>query len=156
MPYLTLTGALLRAIQPDFKLIAKAFKNQLIIPEFTDFCQVIKEIYEECKNITSGTVASYIPQLARYDPSNWAVSICTVDGQRWWISQGITSQLIIRRYSLGNVKTPFTLQSTSKPFTYAACLNELGSDLVHQYVGQEPSGRMFNELSLDFNSKNSS
>jgi len=33
-----------RAIQADFKLIAKAFKNQLIIPEFPDFCQVIKEI----------------------------------------------------------------------------------------------------------------
>ena len=47
-------------------------------------------------------------------------------------------------------------------------MNELGSDVVHQYVGrvsnnnltnfvnvflQEPSGRMFNELSLDFNSK---
>jgi glutaminase len=25
--------------------------------------------------------------------------------------------------------------------------------VVHEYVGQEPSGRMFNELSLDFNSK---
>ena len=71
-----------RVIQPDFKLIAKAFKNQLIIPEFTDFCHVIKEIYEDCKEIRTGNVASYIPQLARYDPSNWAVSICTVDGQR--------------------------------------------------------------------------
>ena len=45
-------------------------------------------------------------------------------------------------------------QSSSKPFTYAVCLNELGRDTVHQYVGQEPSGRMFNELSLDNNSEN--
>ena len=60
---------------------------------------------------------------------------------------------IILRYSLGNGKTSFTLQSCSKPFTYAVCLNELGSETVHKYVGQEPSGRMFNELSLDFNSK---
>ena len=30
-------------------------------------------------------------------------------------------------------------------------LNELGADEVHKYVGQEPSGRMFNELTLDFN-----
>jgi len=127
-----------RVIQSDFQLISKAFKNQLIIPEFPDFCKVIKEIYEDCKQINTGNVASYIPQLARYDPSNWAVSICTVDGQR---------------YSLGNVKTSFTLQSCSKPFTYAVCLNELGSEIVHQYVGQEPSGRMFNNLSLDFNNK---
>ena len=53
----------------------------------------------------------------------------------------------------GDTKTPFTMQSCSKPFTYAVCLNELGSETVHQFVGQEPSGRMFNELSLDFNNK---
>ena len=47
----------------------------------------------------------------------------------------------------------YSLQSSSKPFTYAVCLNELGANTVHQYVGQEPSGRMFNELSLDFNGK---
>ena len=32
--------------------------------------------------------------------------------------------------------------------------NELGKDIVHQYVGQEPSGLMFNELSLDANGGN--
>jgi glutaminase len=29
--------------------------------------------------------------------------------------------------------------------------SELGSDKIHKYVGQEPSGRMFNELVLDHN-----
>ena len=33
--------------------------------------------------------------------------------------------------------------------------NELGKDIVHQYVGQEPSGLMFNELSLDANGEKS-
>ena len=46
-----------------------------------------------------------------------------------------------------------SLQSCSKPFTYAVALNELGAKVVHNYVGQEPSGRMFNELSLDCNNK---
>ena len=46
----------------------------------------------------------------------------------------------------------YFLQSCSKPFTYAVGLNELGANEVHRYVGQEPSGRMFNELTLDFNS----
>lgn len=41
----------------------------------------------------------------------------------------------------------------SKPLTYGIALEILGQEVVHQYVGQEPSGRMFNELVLDHNSK---
>ena len=41
----------------------------------------------------------------------------------------------------------------SKPLTYAIALENLGESLVHKYVGQEPSGRNFNELVLDHNSK---
>ena len=45
------------------------------------------------------------------------------------------------------------MQSCSKPFTYGICLNELGPDIVHRYVGHEPSGRNFNEICLDSNSE---
>lgn len=83
-------------------------------------------------------MASYIPQLARYDPGYWGVSICTCDGQR---------------YSIGDVDIPFTLQSCSKPLTYAIALEHLGAKTVHQYIGQEPSGRNFNELILDYDSE---
>jgi glutaminase len=41
----------------------------------------------------------------------------------------------------------------SKPLMYGIALDHLGSELVHQYVGQEPSGRNFNELVLDYNSE---
>ncbi|KAE8737565.1 hypothetical protein FOCC_FOCC016970, partial [Frankliniella occidentalis] len=37
--------------------------------------------------------------------------------------------------------------------TYALCLEHLGADVVHRFVGQEPSGRNFNELVLDHNSE---
>jgi len=29
----------------------------------------------------------------------------------------------------------------------------MGAEYVHKYVGQEPSGRLFNEICLDSNSK---
>jgi glutaminase len=41
----------------------------------------------------------------------------------------------------------------SKPFTYALCLDEVGADLVQQYIGREPSGRLFNEIVLDYNGR---
>ena len=68
----------------------------------------------------------------------WGISICTVDGQR---------------FSIGDVHDKFTVQSTSKPITYSLTLEELGTDEVHKYQGREPSGRMFNEIVLDHNSK---
>lgn len=37
--------------------------------------------------------------------------------------------------------------------TYAVALEKLTQKVVHTYVGQEPSGRNFNELVLDHNSK---
>lgn len=73
------------------------------------------------------------------NPNFWGVSVCTIDGQR---------------FSVGDVNVPFTLQSCSKPLTYAIALHLLGADVVHKYVGQEPSGRNFNELVLDYNSNN--
>lgn len=71
-------------------------------------------------------------------PNYWGVSVCTIDGQR---------------FSIGDVNIPFTIQSCSKPLTYGIALDLLGEEIVHKYVGQEPSGRNFNELILDHNSK---
>jgi len=119
-------------------LICKAFKGQLVIPEFTNFCDDIDEIYNKCADNVSGKCADYIPQLARYEPSKWGVSLCTIDGQR---------------YSIGDVTDTFTIQSSSKPITYAICLDHLGADVVHQYIGREPSGRVFNEIVLDYNNQ---
>lgn len=109
-----------------------------MVPDFLGFTKDIEEIYWKCKSNTDGKVASYIPQLARVNPEYWGVSVCTIDGQR---------------FSIGDVHIPFTLQSCSKPLTYAVALEKLTQKVVHQYVGQEPSGRNFNELVLDHNSE---
>ncbi|KAG7310587.1 hypothetical protein JYU34_003380 [Plutella xylostella] len=125
-------------ILPNIVLITRAFRSQFVIPDFQDFIKDIEEMYWAAKSNGDGKVASYIPQLARASSDNWGVSICTIDGQR---------------FSIGDVTSPFTLQSCSKPLTYAMALETLGPDVVHGYVGTEPSGRNFNELVLDYNMK---
>ncbi|XP_008200661.1 glutaminase liver isoform, mitochondrial isoform X1 [Tribolium castaneum] len=125
-------------VSPCIGLISRAFRHQFIIPEFQDFCKELEDIYWKCKENTNGKVASYIPQLKRMNPNYWGVSVCTIDGQR---------------FSIGDVGIPFTIQSCSKPLTYGIALDLLGEEMVHKYVGQEPSGRNFNELVLDHNKK---
>jgi len=125
-------------VEDNIVLISQIIQNKMMIPEWSAFSQTMKDIFKRCKSNNQGTVASYIPQLARYSKDLWAMSVCTVDGQRM---------------SLGDVGVSFTMQSCSKPFTYAMCLKELGPDIVHKYIGHEPSGRNFNDICLDRENK---
>ncbi|KAM9409520.1 glutaminase 2b [Pholidichthys leucotaenia] len=115
-------------------LLIQAFRKKFIIPEFDVFIQKINEIYQRVQKETDGKVADYIPQLAKFSPELWGVSLCTVDGQR---------------HSVGHTKQPFCLQSCVKPLQYAIAVHEAGTEKVHRYVGMEPSGLKFNVLSLD-------
>uniref|UniRef100_A0A914W1V8 glutaminase n=1 Tax=Plectus sambesii TaxID=2011161 RepID=A0A914W1V8_9BILA len=119
-------------------IITQALRNNLIVPSWNEFAEMIQKIYDECQSIKDGETAAYIPQLAQQDPNKWGLAICTVDGQR---------------VSFGDAKLPFCFQSISKAFNYAILASEIGTDKVHSYVGQEPSGRFFNEICLDKNNK---
>uniref|UniRef100_A0A8C5BSP6 glutaminase n=1 Tax=Gadus morhua TaxID=8049 RepID=A0A8C5BSP6_GADMO len=115
-----------RCVEGNLLLLIQAFRKKFIIPEFDAFAKKINEIYK--------TVADYIPHLAKFSPDLWGVSLCTVDGQR---------------HSVGDTKLPFCLQSCVKPLEYAIAVHEAGTEQVHRYVGMEPSGLKFNQLSLD-------
>ena len=111
-------------------LVKKSLSKNLVIPDFEVFCQQIQDIFLDTQRNKGGKVADYIPQLARVDPEQFAISICTVDGQR---------------YSIGDSSTDFCLQSSCKPINYCLALEELGEEKVHTHVGREPSGQSFNE-----------
>ncbi|XP_077991901.1 glutaminase kidney isoform, mitochondrial-like [Glandiceps talaboti] len=127
-----------QCISENIALIGRALTSSFVIPEWKSFCSNIEEMYNNSKSNTNGKVADYIPQLARFSADNWGVAICSVDGQR---------------YGIGDTNVPLSLQSCSKPMTYAIAETEMGADYVHQFVGLEPSGRSFNELSLNHNKK---
>lgn len=114
-------------------LVTRAVKGDLIIPDWPRFALELKGMHESCKSVNTGSVATYIPELAKMDPKRWDVSVCSVDGQR---------------AHFGNPNAPFSIQSTSKPLTYCMAVEELGEKEVHKHVAMEPSGRNFNELVL--------
>ena len=125
-------------IENNICILHKIFKHELIIPNFKHFTDKIKTIYESTKENDHGDVASYIPQLKRVNPDQYGISVCTVDGQR---------------YNIGDTHVDFTVQSCCKPINYGIALEELGEEKVHQYVGREPSGQAFNELTLNKDGK---
>ncbi|XP_018556674.1 LOW QUALITY PROTEIN: glutaminase kidney isoform, mitochondrial [Lates calcarifer] len=127
-----------RCVGNNIMLLTKAFRKKFIIPNFEEFTQQIDKMYDSAQQQEGGQVADYIPQLAKFSPDLWGVSLCTIDGQR---------------HSVGDTKVPFCLQSCVKPLEYAIAVHELGSERVHHFVGKEPSGCKFNKLSLNEDDK---
>ncbi|XP_068823099.1 glutaminase kidney isoform, mitochondrial isoform X1 [Capricornis sumatraensis] len=127
-----------KCVQSNIVLLTQAFRRKFVIPDFMSFTSHIDELYESAKKQSGGKVADYIPQLAKFSPDLWGVSVCTVDGQR---------------HSVGDTKVPFCLQSCVKPLKYAIAVNDLGTEYVHRYVGKEPSGLRFNKLFLNEDDK---
>lgn len=91
-------------------------------------------IFAEHAAVTDGQLADYIPELARVDPTGFALSLSSSDGYV---------------YETGDAGVQFTMQSISKPFTYALALDQLGLADVDARIGVEPSGEGFNKISVD-------
>jgi len=91
------------------------------------------ELHERHATCTDGAVADYIPELGKANPDWFGIAVATVDGHV---------------YEVGDTRVPFTIQSISKPFTYALALQDRGRDEVLAKIGVEPSGDAFNSISL--------
>ncbi len=98
----------------------------------------LDELHLKYKPTRSGTIASYIPELAKANPDWFSICIMTVDGQV---------------YEVGDYEQLFTIQSISKVFVYGMALEEHGRDYVLTKVGVEPTGEAFNAIVLDERSK---
>jgi glutaminase len=102
-----------------------------IIAIMKDYNNLLEQIKKNALKINDGHLASYIPELTNVDSKLYAMAITLVNGETFFI---------------GDTDAIFTLQSTSKPFTYGQALEDLGEDYVHSRVGVEPSGEAFNSI----------
>lgn len=94
----------------------------------------LADLHFRVSRLSGGTVASYIPELAKADPNLCGIAIATTDG---------------KIYAVGDADHAFTIQSVSKPFVYGYALGRYGRETVLQRVGVEPTGEAFNSIVLD-------
>ena len=103
----------------------------------TPLLRFLDRCHQDFRTENSGAVADYIPELGKADPARFGISIATIDGHV---------------YEVGDSRTPFTIQSMSKPFVFALALDTLGAERVERAIGVEPSGDPFNSIRLNADS----
>lgn len=94
---------------------------------------VLQTLHHRYSSLTEGSVADYIPELAKVDPDRFGICIATRDGHL---------------YEVGDTRQTFSIQSVSKALTYGLALQDRGEDHVLSRIGVEPSGDAFNAISL--------
>ena len=99
------------------------------------FENIIKNNIEYTKH---GNVATYIPELAKANPTDLGVYVVTLEGQE---------------YFAGDYDKKFTMQSISKVLALMLSLMDNGESKVFEKVGMEPTGDSFNSI-VDLELKN--
>lgn len=98
----------------------------------SEISEILRTAVEKGKEMLPyGNVPTYIPELAKADKNKIGLSILTKDGQR---------------FSVGDAKERFTIQSISKIITLGIALEKCGAETVFSKVDMEPSGEAFNSL----------
>ncbi|MCE4557455.1 glutaminase [Pelomonas cellulosilytica] len=98
-----------------------------------DFQPILDEIDDELRPMlgtAGGTVARYIPALARVSPLQFGIALRTCSGET---------------AAAGDAAVPFSIQSVSKVFSLTLAIKALG-EAMWDRIGREPSGTAFNSL----------
>ena len=95
--------------------------------------QYLHKLHRRHQSLNEGTVADYIPELAKADANWFGISIATRDGHV---------------YEVGDTRQSFTIQSISKAIAYGLALEDRGEEHILSRISVEPSGDAFNAISL--------
>jgi len=109
--------------------------NQVV---FSELKAIMQNSFDAARSLEGGKLANYIPELAKVNPELFAASFIPIKN-----CQKIEDAAPMH---FGDFSRPFTLQSTSKPFSYAFLSHLLGEKIVHRKIGVEPSGEAFNSI----------
>jgi glutaminase len=99
----------------------------------SEISRFVTHLHEKYRSNQDGQVATYIPELGKADPDDFAISVVTVDGQE---------------FSVGDSHIEFTIQSICKPVAFLMSLGLHGRQKTLSHVGIEPSGDPFNSVAL--------
>ena len=95
---------------------------------------LLEELLEECRPCTrEGHVATYIPELAKGDPSQLGIYVLRSDGHH---------------YQAGDWSARFTIQSVVKPILLLLALMDNGEACVRARVGVEATGKPFDAINV--------
>lgn len=90
-----------------------------------------QEAYDECKGLTGGENAHYIPFLANVPSSLFGLSITLLDGTQ---------------INIGDCDYKFGVESVSKVFTAILILKQWGAEAVLKEIGADATGLPFNSI----------
>lgn len=101
------------------------------LPSGPQVDRLVREAHQQYADRHDGTVASYIPALAKAQPELFAISV--VD------SAGIA-------HCAGEVDETFSIQSVSKPFVFALVCQAIGEQAARDKLGVNSTGLPFNSI----------
>lgn len=91
----------------------------------------VSKAYEDCKSITGGQNANYIPFLANIDPNLFGISLVLPDGTV---------------FNAGDTDYRFGVESVSKVFTAILVMRQVGAEAVLRKIGADATGLPFNSI----------
>ncbi len=95
---------------------------------------LLEELLAECRPYTQqGTLANYIPELAKGNIDDLGIYVQRSDG---------------RHYQVGDYKKRFTIQSVVKPILLLLALLDNGEEFVRSRIGVEATGKPFDAINV--------
>merc|ERR1712137_815925 len=128
-------------LSEQYPIARQVVTSNLAVPDWEPYAESLGRIYRAVDSDDPPIRATSFSHMATdsHDAELWEASFCSTSGQVCRMSE--------------NARTPWRAMALSHIVNYLIAQELLGEEAVHAYVGKEPSGRNFNEFSLNSEGK---